>query len=154
MPVRKTVNDRFACGTSESHFRNRVGCCQWLTTRNRPSKMARGNDPVPERSPYGGFPERDRAGVDYFGQTSTFNSRSAIKLWYSRASFFPLKDLATAPTTISASCRRLFVFESCTLTFLIEHLPESSFRRGVNRALILMGRENSWIVHKAAQTRK
>jgi hypothetical protein len=39
------------------------------------SQNAHGNDPEPERSPYGGFPERDRAGVDYFGQTSTFISR-------------------------------------------------------------------------------
>src|SRR5678815_3279015 len=88
-----------------------------------------GNDPGSKLSPYGGFPERDRAGVDYFGQTCTSISRCATRFRNSRASFFWLKDLATAPTIISASCTRLFLLESCVLTFLIKHLPELSFSR-------------------------
>jgi len=76
MHVRKNVNDRFACGTSESHFRNEV---EWIKSMvdscKRPRQNGGRNDPVPELSPYGGFPERDRAGVDYLGQTSTFISR-------------------------------------------------------------------------------
>src|SRR6185437_6703953 len=62
MCVREIVNERFACGTLESHFRKR----RHLSVDNRrPLRHnALGNDPEPELSPvWVRVPERDRAGV-------------------------------------------------------------------------------------------
>ena len=50
----KKRKDRFACGTSESHFRNRVQGIISVVDNSKPLRHnAFGNDPVPELSPDG-----------------------------------------------------------------------------------------------------
>ena len=57
------VQNWFAYGTFESHFRNGWTNQAIVDKCKARGQNAFGNDPVPELSPYGGFPERDRAGV-------------------------------------------------------------------------------------------